>query len=86
LGRREKESTQREIISQKKFAAVRNSAAVPLFDPTAGKSSPGSDEAPLFYIPCGCWFFRYGRQGLTHPDLSRMKRALGHLRSKAPSP
>jgi tetratricopeptide (TPR) repeat protein len=31
-------------------------------------------------------FAAFDKAGLTHPDLSRMKRALRHLRSKAPSP
>jgi tetratricopeptide (TPR) repeat protein len=31
-------------------------------------------------------FAAFDNAGLTHPDLSRMKRALGDLRSKAPSP
>ena len=31
-------------------------------------------------------FAAFDKAGLTHPDLSRMKRALGDLRSKAPSP
>jgi len=31
-------------------------------------------------------FAAFDKAGLTHPDLSRMKQALRHLRSKAPSP
>jgi hypothetical protein len=23
------------------------------------KFCPGSDEAPLFFIPCGCWLLRW---------------------------
>jgi len=31
-------------------------------------------------------FVAFDKAGLTHPDLSRLKRALGNLRSNAPSP